>query len=58
MRSLLANMEATFSAIKLVNFILVLDVVIFIAAVTKQVSPQTVHRCFQKARVSINDLND
>jgi hypothetical protein len=49
MRSLLANMDATYSATETAKSISVLDVIIWISEATKQVSPQTVQQCFQKA---------
>jgi hypothetical protein len=58
MRSLPANMEAASSATKLAKSISVLDAVIRIAEATKQVSPQTVQLCFQKAKFSTSDLNE
>jgi hypothetical protein len=58
MRSLLANMDAAYSATKLAKSISVLDAVIWIAEATKQVSPQTVQRCFQKAKFYTSDLNE
>jgi hypothetical protein len=58
MRSLLANMDAAPSATELAKSISILDAVIWIAEATKQVSPQTVQRCFQKAKFSTSDLNE
>jgi hypothetical protein len=51
-------MDATSSATELAKSILVLDAVIWIAEATKQVSPQTVQQCFQKAKFSTSDLNE
>jgi hypothetical protein len=51
-------METTSSATKLVKSVSVRDAVICIADATKQVSPQKVQRCFQKARFSSNALTD
>jgi hypothetical protein len=58
MRSLLANMNAASSATDLAKSISVLYAVIWIAEATKQVSPQTVQRCSQKATFSTSDLNE
>jgi hypothetical protein len=51
MRSLPANMDAASSATELAKSILVLDAVIWIAEATKQVSPQTVQRCFSESQI-------
>jgi hypothetical protein len=58
MKSLLANMDAASSATELAKFISVLDAVIWMAEATKQVSPQTVQRHFQKAKFSMSNLNE
>jgi len=58
MWSQLANREAVSAATELVKFIPVLDAVICIAEVSKQLSPQTVPRGFQKAVLSTNYLNN
>jgi hypothetical protein len=54
MRSLVADMDAT----ELAKSISVLDAVIWTAEGTKQVSPQTVQRRFQKTKFSTSDLNE
>jgi hypothetical protein len=51
-------MDATSSATKLAKSVSVLDAVIWIAEATKQVSPQTVQRCFQEVKFSTSDLNE
>jgi hypothetical protein len=51
-------MDAASSATELAKSISVLDAVIWIAEAPKQVSPQTVQLCFQKAKFSTSDLNE
>jgi hypothetical protein len=51
-------MVAASSATELAKSISVLDAVIWIAEATKQVFPQTVQRCFQKAKFSMSDFNE
>jgi hypothetical protein len=54
----LANREAVSASTELVKLIPVLDAVICIDEVSKELSPQTVPRCFQKAVLSTDDLNN
>jgi hypothetical protein len=54
----LANREVVSASTELVKFIPVLDAVICIAEVSEQLSPQAVPRCFQKAVLVTNDLNN
>jgi hypothetical protein len=58
MQSLIANTESSSSASKLAHSISVLDAVMWIAAAVKQVSPETVKSCFQKAKFMLGCNED
>jgi hypothetical protein len=58
MQSLIANTESSSSASQLARSISVLDTVMWIAEAVKQVSPETVKSCFQKAKFMLGGNED
>jgi hypothetical protein len=58
MQSLIANTESSSSASQLARSISVLDAGMWIAEAVKQVSPETVKSCFQKAKFMLGGNED
>jgi hypothetical protein len=58
MQSLIVNTESSLSASKLARSISVLEAVMWIAEAVKQVSPETVKSCFQKAKFMLGGNED
>jgi hypothetical protein len=58
MQSLIVNTESSSSASKLARSISVLEAVMWIAEAVKQVSPETVKSCFQKAKFMLGGNED